>query len=152
MRSRTKPTSDARAVTDDETAPQPALGPRETLKNEVQVARVYEDTGRCPGDHRVLVDRLWPRGLKKAALDHDEWAKDVAPSSELRRWYGHDPERFAEFSDRYRSELEEPPGARAVARLRDAAATRHLVLLTATRDVQHSGAEVLRCLLERANS
>lgn len=113
-------------------------------KARVDVVRVYEDPGRRPGEDRVLVDRLWPRGIQKAAVDFDEWAKDVAPSADLRRWYGHDPERFGEFARRYRAELDHNPGASAVERLR-ALARRggRLVLLTATRDVEHSGAAVL---------
>ena len=113
-------------------------------KVRVEVVRVYEDPGRRPGEDRVLVDRLWPRGIQKAAVDFDEWAKDVAPSADLRRWYGHDPERFGEFARRYRAELDHDPGASAVERLR-ALASRggRLVLLTATRDVEHSGATVL---------
>ncbi|MGC8472185.1 MAG: DUF488 domain-containing protein, partial [Acidimicrobiales bacterium] len=112
----------------------------------VEVVRVYDAPGRRPGEHRVLVDRLWPRGVQKAALDLDEWAKDAAPSAELRRWYGHDPARFAEFASRYRAELELEPGLSALERLRAFTRSGHgrLVLLTATRDVEHSGAAVLR--------
>ena len=109
----------------------------------VEVVRVYEDPRRRPGEHRVLVDRLWPRGVQKAALDIDEWAQEVAPSTELRRWYGHDPERFDEFARRYQAELDRYPGAPAVERLRAVAGSGHLVLLTATRDVERSGAAVL---------
>ena len=117
---------------------------RAGAKAGVEVLRVYEDPGRRFGEHRVLVDRLWPRGVRKEALDFDEWARDAAPSAELRRWYGHDPELFSEFARRYRTELEIDPGSSAVARL--AALGRRggrLVLLTATRDVEHSGAAVL---------
>ena len=81
-------------------------------EGRVEVVRVYEDTGRTSGDHRVLVDRLWPRGVTKEALDYDEWAKSVAPSSELRRWYGHDPDRFTEFSHRYRQRASRASGCR----------------------------------------
>jgi uncharacterized protein YeaO (DUF488 family) len=116
---------------------------------KVEVVRVYEDPGRRRGEHRVLVDRLWPRGLAKAAVDYDEWAKDVAPSTELRRWYGHEPERFAEFSRRYRRELAAAPAAEALSRLRGVATKRRLLLLTATRDVERSGAAVLQAVLER---
>jgi len=115
---------------------------------DVEVVRAYEDPGRRPGEHRVLVDRLWPRGVRKAALDFDEWAKDAAPSAELRRWYGHVPERFSEFARRYKAELDCEPGAPIVERLRELARGHgRLVLLTATRDVQHSGAAVLRDVL-----
>ncbi|MGH9297981.1 MAG: DUF488 domain-containing protein [Acidimicrobiales bacterium] len=119
------------------------------LKGRVEIVRVYEDSGRRRGEHRVLVDRLWPRGLTKEAVDYDEWPKEIAPSGELRRWYGHDPERFAEFSRRYRRELEEPPAAAVVTRLRDGPVKRRLVLLTATRDVERSGAAVLGAVVER---
>ena len=115
----------------------------------VEVVRVYEDPGRSPGEHRVLVDRLWPRGLTKTSVDFDEWEKDVAPSTELRRWYGHDPGRFAEFARRYRAELAGEPGAAAVSKMRKLASSRRLVLLTATRDVERSGAAVLQKVVVR---
>ncbi|MEV0148196.1 DUF488 family protein, partial [Nonomuraea sp. NPDC050733] len=73
----------------------------------VRMRRVYEEPAGDDGT-RVLVDRVWPRGLSKAAARLDEWCKQVAPSTELRRWYGHDPDRFAEFTRRYLAELEEP--------------------------------------------
>jgi len=115
---------------------------------DVKVVRAYEDPGRRPGEHRVLVDRLWPRGVRKEALDFDQWAKEVAPSAALRRWYGHDPEQFSEFARRYRTELEHEPGASAIEQLRGFVhGCSCLVLLTATRDVEHSGAAVLRDVL-----
>ncbi len=116
----------------------------------IKIVRVYEDTGHARG-YRVLVDRLWPRGVKKAELALDEWAKDVAPSDSLRRWYGHDVERFREFARRYRAELESPPASQVVSRLRRLRTQRSLLLLTATKDVEHSGAEVLLAVLERGN-
>lgn len=114
----------------------------------VSVVRVYQDRGRGTGEYRVLVDRLWPRGMTKEAVDSDEWPKYVAPSSDLRHWYGHDPSRFDQFARRYRDELAEPTRAGAVARLREVMSRRRLVLLTATRDVEHSAAAVLRDLLQ----
>ena len=114
----------------------------------MEIVRVYEDPGPRRDEHRVLVDRLWPRGVRKETLDHDEWAKDVAPSTELRRWYGHDSARFAEFSRRYRSELKEEPAEATVARLREVVSSRPLILLTATKDVAHSGAAVLGAVVE----
>jgi uncharacterized protein YeaO (DUF488 family) len=108
-----------------------------------EVRRIYDDE-RSEAGHRVLVDRLWPRGIKKADAALDEWLKDAAPSTELRRWYGHDPGRFAEFSRRYRAELRQPPAADAVDRLIDLSATHVVILLTATADVEHSGAHVLQ--------
>lgn len=121
------------------------------LHHKVEVHRVYENSGRQAGEHRVLVDRLWPRGLTKDALDFDEWAKDVAPSSELRRWYGHEPERFEEFSRRYHDELSRQPALDELERLASLARApgKRLVLLTATRDVEHSGARVLKEAIER---
>jgi uncharacterized protein YeaO (DUF488 family) len=112
----------------------------------VRVRRVYEEPADGDGT-RVLVDRLWPRGLSKAAARLDEWCKDVAPSPELRRWYGHAPERFAEFGRRYRAELEAPERVRALAHLRDLAGEGTLTLLTATRRPELSEAAVLAGLL-----
>ncbi len=109
----------------------------------IRISRVY-DHDQTGSGHRVLVDRLWPRGVRKADLELDEWCKLLAPSTELRRWYGHVPERFADFALRYRAELSGSSVADEVSRLRTIAADEGLVLLTATRDVEHSGAEVLR--------
>jgi uncharacterized protein YeaO (DUF488 family) len=107
---------------------------------------VYDAGG--PG-YRVLVDRLWPRGLTKADAALDEWLTDAAPSTDLRRWYDHRVERFDEFARRYRAELERPPASTAVARLVALAHERPVTLLTATRDIEHSGALVLREVLTR---
>ncbi len=109
----------------------------------VELRRVYDDDpgGGAP---RILVDRLWPRGIAKADAPFDEWDKDVAPSTELRRWYGHEPSKFEAFARRYREELHLPPANDAVARLRLRAQNGGIVLITATRDVEHSAAEVLR--------
>lgn len=116
--------------------------------SNIRVHRVYEDDLPTTG-HRVLVDRLWPRGVAKADLHLDEWCKDVAPSTELRRWYGHDSDRFDEFADRYRAELADEPADEQVDRLLSVAASGPLLLLTATKDVAISGAEVLRQHLEQ---
>jgi uncharacterized protein YeaO (DUF488 family) len=112
-----------------------------------QVRRVYDDEGGT-GEYRVLVDRLWPRGIKKEQLSLDEWLKDAAPSTDVRRWYGHDPARFEEFARRYRDELGRPPASDAVSHLVDVARGRPIALLTATRDVDRSGARVLRDVLD----
>ena len=82
----------------------------------------------------MLVDRVWPRGLRKDAARLDDWAKDVAPSAELRTWYRHDPAKFDEFRRRYIAELAQPGPGEALARLRALAAQRPVTLLTATRD------------------
>lgn len=112
----------------------------------VRVGRVYDPRTAQDGA-RVLVDRLWPRGLTKARADLDEWCKQIAPSTELRTWYGHDPERFDEFARRYRSELGEPGRAESLRHLRDLARQQALTLLTATRDADISEATVLAALL-----
>jgi uncharacterized protein YeaO (DUF488 family) len=109
---------------------------------EVRVRRVYDDPSPEDG-RRVLVDRIWPRGLAKARAGIDAWAKDVAPSTELRRWYGHEPARFEEFRRRYQAELAEPQRQAAVRHLRELARSGPLTLVTATRDVDHSQAAVL---------
>lgn len=112
----------------------------------IRLARVYDVAGSDDG-FRVLVDRVWPRGLRKEAARLDEWAKDVAPSTELRRWYGHDPSRLEEFRERYTAELAAPGRAAALERLRARAAEGPLTLLTATRDVNLSHAAILADLL-----
>jgi uncharacterized protein YeaO (DUF488 family) len=109
---------------------------------EVRMRRVYDDPSPDDGT-RVLVDRVWPRGVAKAKAGIDEWAKAVAPSTELRRWYGHDPGRFEEFRRRYRAELAEPGRQAALGHLRELARSGRLTLLTATRDIDHSQAAVL---------
>src|SRR6266581_8741517 len=112
----------------------------------VRVRRVYEEPE--PGDGtRVLVDRIWPRGLTKAKAALDEWCKNVAPSDELRKWYSHDPDRFEEFGRRYQLELQDPRRAEALAHLRGLAKDRQLTLLTATRQPEISEAAVLAGVL-----
>jgi uncharacterized protein YeaO (DUF488 family) len=108
---------------------------------QFEICRAYDDV---PADRqRVLVDRLWPRGVRKDEASIDEWLKDAAPSTELRRWYGHDPAKFAEFARRYRGELAETPALEAVAHLLALSEAGTVALVTATRDVEHSGALVL---------
>ena len=115
-------------------------------KHEVRVRRAYDEPVRDDGA-RVLVDRIWPRGLSKERADFDEWCKAVAPSTTLRKWYGHDPERFEEFGRRYRAELEEPERAAALRHLRDLATHGTLTLITATKHADISEAVVLADLL-----
>jgi len=111
-------------------------------QHEVKVGRAYDERVRGDGI-RILVDRIWPRGLSKEDADLDEWCKQIGPSTGLRKWYGHDPERFAEFARRYRTELEEPERAEALQHLRDVANRRILTLLTATKRADISEAAVL---------
>lgn len=104
--------------------------------------RIYEDTSSRDGK-RVLVDRLWPRGMSKERAHLDEWLRDVAPSTDLRHWYHHDRERFPEFRDRYIGELEDADHGPAVQHLRDLATHDKVTLLTASKDLDHSEAAVL---------
>lgn len=119
------------------------------MAEPVTVVRVYGEAGRSGAEHRVLVDRLWPRGRRKDEVELDEWARDVAPSTELRRWYGHDVERFDAFRARYLAELATAPAGPEADRLAATARQRPVVLLTATRDVAHSGAAVLAAEVAR---
>ncbi|HEY5857835.1 MAG TPA: DUF488 family protein [Aldersonia sp.] len=115
----------------------------------LRVARVYDPPAPDDGA-RILVDRLWPRGIRKADAALDDWCKDVAPSTDLRRWYGHRPEVFDEFARRYRAELASPDGhaARAaLTRIADRAEHQTVTLLTASRAVDISDAAVLRDVL-----
>lgn len=108
--------------------------------------RAYDAAEKQDGK-RVLVDRLWPRGIKKADAHLDEWSKEVGPSTELRKWYGHEPAKFEEFSRRYLSELEDPARAEALGHLRELADGARLTLLTATENPDISEAAVLANLL-----
>ena len=115
-------------------------------QHQVSVGRVYDARARGDGT-RVLVDRMWPRGLSRDRADLDEWARDVAPSAGLRTWYGHDPDLFAPFAERYRDELDDPLRAEALDHLRSLARRRNLTLLTATARLELSHAQVLAQLL-----
>ncbi|HEX6454716.1 MAG TPA: DUF488 family protein [Trebonia sp.] len=114
----------------------------------VQVRRAY-DPPEADDGQRVLVDRLWPRGLSKERAHLDEWCKEVAPSAELRQWYGHDPDRYDEFARRYRAELDEPERAAAFAKLRELAVHGPVTLLTASKRSDISEATVLAGLLTK---
>jgi uncharacterized protein YeaO (DUF488 family) len=116
------------------------------MQPDIRVRRIYDDPS--PGDGaRVLVDRVWPRGMRQDAARLTEWSKDVAPSRELRTWYRHDPAKFGEFRRRYTAELAQPGPHDAVARLRALSARQPVTLLTATRDIGLSQAAVLADIL-----
>lgn len=117
------------------------------MSNRVWMRRAYDPPTRNDG-YRVLVDRLWPRGVSKADLAIDEWNRDVAPSDELRRWYGHRPERWDEFRERYRRELEQRAAREAITALAERARKRRVTLVFGARDAEHSQAAVLRELIE----
>lgn len=113
------------------------------------MGRAYDEPTAHDGT-RVLVDRLWPRGLSKAKAGFDEWCKEIAPSTELRRWYAHDPALFSEFRRRYREELSGGEQAQALRHLRDLAQDRPLTLLTASKAVDISEAAVLAELIDES--
>ena len=113
----------------------------------VKIKRVYDPPAAEDGQ-RVLIDRLWPRGLKREEAGLDGWLRDVAPSDELRHWFGHDPARWEEFQARYRRELEDEARRAALAELRERARRGTLTLLFAAKDVEHNNALVVREALE----
>ena len=118
-----------------------------TGKNTISIARVYNLDAKSDGI-RLLVDRLWPRGIAKKEIDLDDWIKEVAPSNELRKWFGHDPEKWDDFRKRYRAELSENPDA--VRRCLDWLRKDNVTLLYGARDKEHNQAVVLRdYLLEK---
>ena len=118
------------------------------MGKDVRYRRIYDDPSSTDG-RRILVDRLWPRGIRKQDAHLDEWMCDVAPSNELRRWYVHDPGRYVEFRKRYLAELRHPSRHEVVRRLRESAGHDRMTLLTASRDLEHSEAAVLADWLNR---
>lgn len=112
-----------------------------------RLKRAYEAVDASDGT-RVLVDRLWPRGLSKAEAHIDLWLKEAAPSTELRKWYGHDPQRFDEFRRRYLVELQDEAARQALKQLRDLARQGTVTLLVGARDSEHSDGAVLLELLQ----
>lgn len=112
---------------------------------QIKLKRAYEPAADDDG-MRILVERLWPRGLSKADAAIDHWAKDVAPSPELQTWFGHRPERWRQFRTRYRLELSS--NRSAVCSLRDICAGQRITFIFATKDMRHNGAVVLKDYLE----
>jgi uncharacterized protein YeaO (DUF488 family) len=113
----------------------------------ISLKRAYEPPAAADGT-RVLVDRLWPRGVTKAKARIDLWLKDVAPSTELRRWFGHDPEKWSEFQKRYRSELKGNP---ALSSLKGLSRQGNITLVYAAKDELHNDAVVLKQVLGRGD-
>jgi uncharacterized protein YeaO (DUF488 family) len=111
---------------------------------DVRIKRIY-DPAQADDGCRVLIDHVWPRGVSKERAALDEWAKELAPSDQLRTWFGHRPERFAEFRSRYRGELERHGDK--LEELRRIARSRRLTILYAARDRDHNNAIVLAELL-----
>lgn len=116
---------------------------------DILIKRVYEPASRRDG-RRFLVERLWPRGIKKDALAMDAWLKEVAPSATLRQWFGHEPERWTEFRRRYQKELS--ANTAALTPLLDAAKQSTVTLLYSASDIEHNAAVVLRDYLVRKTS
>ena len=107
---------------------------------DLRIKRVYDPAE--PGDgYRILVDRLWPRGVSRERARLDEWARDLAPSSELRKWFNHDPKRFAEFRERYREELR--GHADEIDEIRDRASHGPVTIVYGARDKEHNDAVVI---------
>ena len=117
------------------------------MSARIAAKRVYAAPERGDG-YRVLIDRLWPRGISRERAKLDEWARELAPSTELRRWFGHDPDRFGEFRTRYRRELR--AHADQLGRLRERARAGPLTLLYGARDTEHNDAVVLAEVLREA--
>jgi len=113
---------------------------------DVRLKRAYEPAAATDGS-RVLIDRIWPRGVSREEAHLDEWARELAPSGELRRWFSHDPDRFAEFRRRYRAELTAQEAK--LRELRQRARQGTLTLVYAARDTEHNDAVVLAELLRR---
>ncbi len=114
----------------------------------VQVKRAYEKPTRTDG-YRVLVERLWPRGIKKEAAHVDDWMKEIAPSTELRKWYAHDVERWPEFVKRYEEELKSPESKALLDELIARAKKGPLTLVYAARDEEHNSALIVKQKLDR---
>jgi len=115
----------------------------------VRIKRVYHRPSPTDG-LRLLVDRVWPRGCKKDLLRLDAWRKDLAPSSELRKWFGHDPQKWPAFCARYRKELQQPEAHRAIEDLAGLSRKQTITLVFGSVDTTHNQAVILKEMIERA--
>ncbi len=112
----------------------------------LKIKRIYEPAS--PGDgKRIYIDRLWPRGMKKDEVKMDEWLKDLSPSTELRKWFGHEPAKYAEFKKRYKKELAKK--ADALARIKKEAGKGTVTLLFSAKDEEHNNATAMKEFLGR---
>lgn len=118
------------------------------MSRTVALKRAYDHPADTDGQ-RILIDRLWPRGVSKDSAKIDFWLKDVAPSTELRTWFGHDPAKWQEFQQRYRDELKDNP---AFVQLRKLVAAHHVTLVYSAKDTEHNDAVVLKHLLDHPHS
>ena len=116
--------------------------------SNVRLQRAYDEPTADDG-HRVLVDRVWPRGRTKEHLRLDAWARDLGPSTQLRRWFGHDPARWSEFQVRYRAELADLSRSRALDKLAERARHGRVTLVFGAHDAEHNQARVIAEELER---
>ena len=117
----------------------------------ISVKRAYEAAEAGDG-FRVLVDRLWPRGLTKEKLKIEEWMKEIAPSAELRKWYGHDIEKWPEFRKRYRAELAKAPASRLLGQLVSRARRGKVTLVIGARDAEHANGAVIAEMIKEATN
>jgi uncharacterized protein YeaO (DUF488 family) len=114
----------------------------------IKIKRIYESPQRSPGDGtRILVDRLWPRGLRKDEVAVDVWMKELSPSTELRKWFAHDPAKWQEFRKRYIQEMKE--NSEVIDRLKSDAKSTTLTLLYSAKDTEHNNAVVIKEILSR---
>jgi uncharacterized protein YeaO (DUF488 family) len=118
------------------------------MTSNVRLLRAYDDRGTDDG-HRVLVDRVWPRGRTREELHLDAWARDLGPSTQLRKWFGHEPARWTEFQARYHAELADPEKAQALDALAAKARAGRVTLVYGARDREHNQARVIADELER---
>lgn len=118
------------------------------MTQHVHIKRAYEEAKAADG-YRVLVDRLWPRGVSKEALPYDEWCKDLAPSPPLRKWFGHKTENWARFRDSYESELRSPEQKERMQTLIKAAKGKKITLVYGARDPDHNHALILAAEINR---
>lgn len=116
----------------------------------IKIKRVYENQDKKDG-YRVLVDRLWPRGIKKSDLPYDEWPKELCPSSELRKSFAHDPLKFKEFKKEYKRELSNTSAQKEIQALAKLSAKKNVTLLYAAHDEKINHAVILKEIIERAS-
>jgi uncharacterized protein YeaO (DUF488 family) len=112
----------------------------------LRVKRVYEDSEEADGE-RILVDRIWPRGISKDKAQLSNWRRDLAPSNDLRRWFGHDPDRWEEFKERYRAELEEAGKMGDIRDIAQRAREENVTLLFGAKDTKHNNARALEAFV-----
>lgn len=116
--------------------------------NIVKTKRIYEDPSNRDG-YRVLVDRLWPRGVSKEAAKLDEWLKELGPSDELRKWFNHDPDKFSEFKQRYKQQLKSKKREQALQKLTNLKKEKTLTLLFAAKEEKYNHTQILKEVLEK---